>query len=280
MNKQNSLIKLMQQNKKLFIIIGICLFLLELEIFAVAVLKSGDQSKILVVNKNNDVIYEADGNNLTDFNKYYFEKNFGPLNQYDLKRDSRHEPFPFRAWFTAAFGIPVGIVLLVAFVFKAIANLFGESNKNSLSGSEKRPLNEQETAFEGMLHRLSEINIFVIGGFVFMCILAYWIVPNFITYVGEIGTQAILKFKWFFLIGSILIFVMFVWVIYLRYLLATKTIESKTEIEKQRLQLTFQADAESAKQLTWESGDNQSNTENEPINTEDEAIEAKIVSEQ
>jgi hypothetical protein len=121
--------RLIQKNKRLFIIIGICLFLLEMEIFAVAILKSGNQSKIVVINDQNNVIYEADGSNLTDFNKYYFEKNFGPLDKYELKLRSNHVPFPFRAWFTAAFGIPVGIVLLVAFVFKAIANLLGEDEK-------------------------------------------------------------------------------------------------------------------------------------------------------
>jgi len=273
MNTKNSLMQLIQKNKKLFIIIGVCLFLLELEIFAVSVLKSGNQSKIVVINEKNDIIYEADGKNLTDFNKYYFEKNFGPLDQYEVKLERRYEPFPFRAWFTAAFGIPVGIVLLVAFIFKAIANLFGDSEKKDRGSPEKRAPNENETAFESMLYRFSEINIFMVGAIVFVCILAYWIVPNFITYIGEVGTQAILKFKWFFLIGGILIFGMFVWVIYLRYLLATKTIESKTEIEKQRLQLTFQADTENAKQLTWQSENNDQNK------TDDEPIEAKIVSE-
>ncbi|KPA08928.1 conserved hypothetical protein, membrane [Candidatus Magnetomorum sp. HK-1] len=273
MSTQNSLMQLIKRNKKLFIIIGICLFLLEMEIFAVAILKSGNQSKIVVINEKNDIIYEADGKNLTDFNKYYFEKNFGPLDQYEVKLERRYEPFPFRAWFSAAFGIPVGIVLLVAFVFKAIANLFGESEKTDKSPTTKREVNEKETAIEGMLHRLSEINIFMVGAVAFVCILAYWVVPNFVTYIGEIGAQAILRFKWFFLIGGILLFGMFVWVIYLRYLLATKTIESKTEIEKQRIQLTFQAESESAKQLTW-----QSENENQEIIDEDTPIEAKIVS--
>ncbi|MBF0453172.1 MAG: hypothetical protein HQK75_20900 [Candidatus Magnetomorum sp.] len=272
MNTQNSLMRLIQKNKKLFIIIGICLFLLEMEIFAVAVLKSGNQSKIVVINEKKDVIYEADGNNLTDFNKYYFEKNFGPLDQYEVKLERDYEPFPFRAWFSAAFGIPVGIVLLVAFVFKAIANLFGESEKSDTSTDEKRTPHEKETALESMLHRFSEINIFMVGAIAFFCVLAYWVVPNFITYIGEVGIQAILRFKWFFLIGGILIFTMFVWVIYLRYLLATKTIESKTEIEKQRLQLTFQSESENAKQLTWQATDNHQET------TEDSPIEAKIVS--
>jgi len=270
MSTQNSLMRLIQKNKRLFIIIGICLFLLEMEIFAVAILKSGNQSKIVVINDQNNVIYETDGNNLTDFNKYYFEKNFGPLDQYELKLKSKHVPFPFRAWFTAAFGIPVGIILLIAFVFKAIANLLGEDEKKGQKESDKQSLDE--TAFEGLLHRISEINIFVIGSVVFVCLLAYWVVPNFITYIGEIGAHAILRFKWFFLVGSVLIFGIFIWVIYLRYLLATKTIESKTEIEKQKLQLTYQGD--DTKQIAWESPEDVSKEEDS-----DAPIEAKIISE-
>jgi len=269
MSTQNSLMRLIEKNKRLFIIIGICLFLIEMEIFAVAILKSGNQSKIVVINNQNNVIYEADGSNLTDFNKYYFEKNFGPLDQYEIKLQSKHVPFPFRAWFTAAFGVPVGIVLLVAFVFKAIANLLGEDNKKSQAESEKKT--GDETAFESLLHRISNINIFVIGAVAFLCTLAYWVVPNFISYIGEVGAHAILRFKWFFLVGAILLFGIFVWVIYLRYLLATKTIESKTEIEKQKLQLTYQGD--DTKQIAWESPGDDTKADDS-----DAPIEAKIIS--
>jgi hypothetical protein len=261
--------RLILKNKRLFIIIGICLFLIEMEIFAVAILKSGNQSKIVVINDQNNVIYEADGSNLTDFNKYYFEKNFGPLDQYDVKLRSNHIPFPFRAWFTAAFGIPVGIVLLVAFVFKAITNLLGEEDSKTQKESEKK--SGDETAFENVLHRISDVNIFVIGAVVFLCLFAYWVIPNFITYIGEVGAHAILRFKWFFLVGAILLFCLFVWVIYLRYLLATKTIESKTEIEKQKLQLTYQGD--DTKQIAWES------PENDKVVDTDAPIDAKIISE-
>jgi len=269
MSTQNSLMQLIQNNKRLFMIIGICLFLLEMEIFAVAILKSGNQSKIVVINDQNNIIYEANGSNLTDFNKYYFEKNFGPLDQYEVKLKSKHVPFPFRAWFTAAFGIPVGIVLLVAFIFKAIANLFGEEDKKRKKETEKQP---DETAFESMLRRISEINIFMIGAVVFVCILSYWIVPNFISYIGEVGAQTILRFKWFFLVGAVLLFGLFVWVIYLRYLLATKTIESKTEIEKEKLQLTYQGDH--TKQIAWESSENVKESDDSEA-----PIDAKIISE-
>jgi len=273
MSKKSTIMKLIENNKRLFIIIGICLFLIEMEIFAVAILKSGNQSKIVVINDKNDVIYEADGSNLTDFNKYYFEKNFGSLDQYDVKLQSKHVPFPFRAWFTAAFGVPVGIVLLIAFIFKAVATLLGEDDKSS--SADKKPPDNQ-TAIEGLLYRLNDINVFIVGTIIFICVLGYWIIPNFIAYIGEVGAQTILRFKWFFLVGSILLFGIFIWVIYLRYLLATKTIESKTEIEKQKLKLTYQGDMEAAKQIAWESKDE---PENKKTGDSNDTIEASIVSE-
>ena len=72
---------IIRENKTLFIIIAVSLFLLELEIFAVAVMKSGKKSWMQIVDTKGNVIHETDGDNLSEFNKYYFEKTFGPLEQ-------------------------------------------------------------------------------------------------------------------------------------------------------------------------------------------------------
>ncbi|MFW6242327.1 MAG: hypothetical protein ACOC98_17225, partial [Thermodesulfobacteriota bacterium] len=76
---------LLRENKTAFIIIGIVLFLIELEIFAVAAMKSGRKTWLQVLDGNGNVIHETDGKNLSDFNKYYFEKTFGPLDQYEKR---------------------------------------------------------------------------------------------------------------------------------------------------------------------------------------------------
>ena len=50
------------------------------------------------------------------------------------------------------------------------------------------------------------------------------------------------RFKTFFIVCGLILLAVVVWVIYLRYRLAVKTIESRTEIEKERLQLEMAAD--------------------------------------
>jgi hypothetical protein len=65
-----------QENKSLFIIIAVGLFLIELEIFAVAAMKSGRESWLQVYDTTENIIYETDGRNLSDFDKAKFEKTF------------------------------------------------------------------------------------------------------------------------------------------------------------------------------------------------------------
>ncbi len=78
MLKEKKIATLIRENRTLFIIIAVVLFLVELEIFALAAMKSGRKSWLQVIDANGNVIHETDGKNLSDFNKYYFEKTFGP----------------------------------------------------------------------------------------------------------------------------------------------------------------------------------------------------------
>ena len=76
MSKKN-LMAILRENRTLLIVIAVGLFLIELEIFIIAAMKSGNKSVIQVKNDVGEVIYESDGNNLSQFDKYYFEQNFG-----------------------------------------------------------------------------------------------------------------------------------------------------------------------------------------------------------
>ncbi|MEE4113637.1 MAG: hypothetical protein V2I40_12535, partial [Desulfobacteraceae bacterium] len=131
---------LIQGNKTLFIIIIVGLFLLELEIFALAAMKSGRQSWLQVIDANGNVIHETSGKHLSEFNKYYFEKTFGPLENYQVRLETREHPFPFRAWFVAAIGIPVGAMLLFGFVVKAYVAIFhGNERQGGESAAASEP---------------------------------------------------------------------------------------------------------------------------------------------
>lgn len=236
--KTKQISNLIQENKTLFIIIIVGLFLLELEIFALAAMKSGRKSWLQVIDANGNVIHETSGKNLSEFNKYYFEKTFGPFENYEVQLQTRENPFPFRAWFVAAIGIPVGAMLLFGFVVKAYAAIFHGSE---LSGDESRPACEPglENKLESILYRISRMNIFIIGFLIFVGVISYWIIPNMITYLGRAGIDVIIRFKWVFIGLAAVVVSIGLWIVYLRYLLARKSIESQTEIEKHRLSLEY-----------------------------------------
>ncbi len=173
------------------IIIGISLFLTEVSILAVFARQDNRVHRLQVLDKKGNVVHETDGRTLSDFNKYYFEKTFGPLEQYDVKLVTEDVPFPFRTWVVTAVGIPillvtaVGILILLSaavgspfllffFVFRAY---YGEEK------DEKQRKIEPRTGVEKFVTSINRFNtiIFVIGfiGFmVFLVIIHYWIIPN------------------------------------------------------------------------------------------------------
>ena len=71
-----------QENKTLFIILAVGLFLVELEIFAMASMGSGRKSIVQVLDQQSSVIYEVKSAKLSSHEKTEFEKTFGPLSNY------------------------------------------------------------------------------------------------------------------------------------------------------------------------------------------------------
>lgn len=236
MSSSPGITQLLREHKTLLIAVLLGLFLLELEIFAVAVTRSGQKSRLEVTDHQGRIVYETDGRYLDAFNQKSFEKTFGPLKNYQVRRVSHKEPFPFRAWFVAAVGLPLGGMLLFAFVIRAFVAVFHGDRHRSVDADDPE---KHENQVERVMARISTLNIFTIGFFMFLAIIGYWIVPNVILYVGKIGFDAIHRYKWVFLGGIGILVCVFVWIVYLRYLLAKKHIESQTELNKFRLQLEF-----------------------------------------
>ena len=236
MSKGNRVTAFIREHKTMFIVISVVMLLLEIEIFAVAVTKSGRKSTLQILNAQGNVVFETDGDHLSHFDKYYFEKTFGPLDRYETRLVTRDHPFPFRAWFVAAVGIPVGVVLLLSFVIKAVVALFQGEEK---SGGEPSPVDESvyETRIEKIMARIARFNIFTIGFLIFAAIFLYWVVPNVVTYLGKVGIETLTRYKWIFAAVAATLCALVAWIIYLRYLLAKKSIESQTELKKLRLQI-------------------------------------------
>ncbi len=237
MTTSHTMASLFRENKTLFILIAVGIFLIELEIFAVAAINSGRKSWMEIKDRNGNIIHVSEGNNLSSFNKYYFEKTFGPLDQYQVNWVTQDEPFPFRAWFAASIGIPVGAILLFGFITRAFATLL-YGDKLSAASLSAGPEPVARNRLESLLAGVSRLNIFAIGFLILLAMFTYWVVPNMILYIGQVGIGTIIRYRWFFLAVAVTILGIGLWIIYLRYLLAKKAIDSQTEIEKFRLQLT------------------------------------------
>ena len=250
MSKKENISSFMRENKTLFVIIAVVLFLVELEIFALAAMKSGHKSWLQVMDEKGNIIYETDGKNLSEFNKYYFEKTFGPFERYHTKLVTKDLPFPFRAWFAAAVGIPVGAFLLFAFFVRAYQSLFSKEEK--IPDTQGLKNMEYEYRFEKIIAAISRFNIFIIGFLICLAVFLYWIIPNLIVYLGRTGTEAVTRYKWIFLSAGIVLLGLFMWIIYLRYLLAKKTIDRQTEIDKYRLRLEYDKADKEPPRLTYE----------------------------
>ncbi len=235
MPEQSGILQLIRENRTVFIFIGVGLLLIELEIFALAAMKSGREARLQVLGHQGQLIYEADGRQLTEFNRYYFEQTFGPLENYATQLVTSVVPFPFRAWFAAAVGVPVGAILLFGFAVRAYASLVYPETR-ARPAPESAP-DESETRFERVIRKVSQFNIFVIGALTFLTALAIWMLPNMLTRIGTVGLETIVQYKWVVLGAVGVLLALVVWVIYLRYLLARKTIESQVEVDKFRIQL-------------------------------------------
>ena len=237
MIEKNYFASFVRENKIIILTIVLALFLIEVEIVTIAAMKSGHKSILQVYNNKGNTIYETNAGNLNDFNKTSFEKTFGPLEKYEVKLVTRNIPFPFRAWFVAAAGIPLGIILLLAFILKVyLAVFYNEPDKTS--HPELTRINSK-TGFEKTLNTINQLNVFLIGFLLLVAVLSYWVIPNFLVYIGKIGLKTLIDYKWIFIIAGSVLLAFFIWLVYLKYLLTKKSIDCQTEIEKYRIQLEY-----------------------------------------
>lgn len=231
----------LREHKTLLIVITIGIILLEVEIFAFAAMKTGRKSLLHIKDKQGNLIHVTDGDNLSTFNKYYFESTFGPLEQYEAQLVTRERPFPFRAWFTAAIGIPIGALLLFAFMIRAYLAIVNDQTKSKTPKQAQNNDFKPNSRFLHFINLTRRMNIFIIGTVVFLIALSYWIIPNTITYLGKAGLSTLVRYKEIFLTVIGVLAAIIMWIIYLRYLLAKKSIASQTEIQKYRLKLEMNA---------------------------------------
>ncbi len=236
-----------QENKTMFIMLAVGLFLIELEIFAMAVMKSGPESHLQVLDQQDLVVFESKNTTLDGREKSEFERTFGPLTNFRVNLVTTQRPFPIRPWFAAAVGFPIGAVLLFGFFIKAYETLFFRNEPSQPETSQSH--SPVVDGWDRLFLRISRLNIFAIGTFVLLFAFGLWAVPQLVAELGRHGAELITRYKWV-AIGAVAIFLGFAaWIIFLRYLLARKSIETQADVEKYRLQLELMGDHKTPRQL-------------------------------
>jgi len=229
--------------QKIILTVSVLAFLvLEMMIYLAAASQAGQKSRVVVTDRNGAVKYETPGTALDGYERMRFEKTFGPLENFQLQIQTESQPFPFRAWVSAAVGIPVGLVLLVSFVVKVyLSLLYGDEKTKTDHASDPG----KASRFGSLFHAYNSFTIFHVGFFLVIGVLLLWMVPNFLGDFARIGITTIREFKWYFLGASIFIALLVTWVIFLRYRLSKKMLENQLDLEKFRVEKQMLIQAES-----------------------------------
>ncbi len=146
MSEKLRLLEIFEEKRyqKAILAVSLAAFLvLELLIYFAAAGQAGQQSQVVVFDANGAKVYQTPGTVMTSYEKLVFENTFGPLRNYHIQVQTKSLPFPLRAWMSAAVGIPVGLVLLVAFLVKAYLSLLYGEEKQKLEENRCNELNKE-----------------------------------------------------------------------------------------------------------------------------------------
>lgn len=234
-----------KQYQKVILLVSVLAFLLlELLIYMAAAGQAGTRSRLIVLDASGNKIFETTGSTATKYQQFEFENNYGPWANYQKRLETESLPFPFRAWLSAAVGIPVGLTLLVAFLVKTyIALMYGDERGSPDKSDE---LHEKKEGLGSFLGAFQRVTVFHIGFATVIAVLLFWIVPNFLQDFARISATAVHEYKWFFLGASLFLAAIITWVIYLRYRLSKQMLENQLHVEKYRLETQLLAHRETA----------------------------------
>lgn len=213
------------------------LVVLELIIYLIAASSSGIEYRVLIEDREGHVLYETPGKHLTRYEELSFQNRYGPVENYIVRVVTAERPFPFRAWFIAATGVPIGGILILAFLIKGYMAIFdrsfGQSNVSTdyLEGQEVTL-----TPKQSLLKWFQSLSLFHIGVLILALLVAMWVVPNVISetitkIVVFMENHPVFSGATFALVAGIII-----WIIYLRYKLAREAVRYQFELAKMRLE--------------------------------------------
>lgn len=224
--------------KIVLLVSTILLLVLELTIYATLAGQSGLKSRIAVTDANGTKIYESSGSALSAYEKMTFESNFGPLRNYSTHVETEEVPFPFRTWILLAIGLPLGLILLLAFLVQVwLLLLNGNPGENVAS----RSTAQGKTRFDTFLSASRNFSVLHVGFVIVLAMLILWLIPSFLGDLARSCLGAVGRYPWFFLGLTGFAAGLLTWVIYLRYRLSKQMLENQLEIEKYRIQTNLLA---------------------------------------
>ncbi|MEJ5349076.1 MAG: hypothetical protein WHS46_10375 [Desulfosoma sp.] len=212
------------------------LFLLILEtlIYLTAASQAGQRTRLIITNTEGQKVYETTGSTLSSYEKMVFESTFGPLDRYRMQLHSEERPFPFRAWLSAAVGIPIGLILIIAFAIKAFLNLlYGETESPPTAASQT---GSTEGRFGSLFDFFRGISVFHVGVLVVVGVVLFWMVPNLLGDFGRVAWAFLKEYKILVFGGALFLAGVLIWIIYLRYQLSKQVLKNQVEIERLRLE--------------------------------------------
>jgi hypothetical protein len=233
-----------QYQKVILLVVVLAFLLIELLIYMAAAGQAGTRSRLVVLDGSGNKIFETAGSTATKYQQFEFENNYGPWANYQKRLETESMPFPFRAWLSAAVGIPVGLTMLVAFLVRIyIALMYGDERAKSEDSDEPSGARQ---GLGSLFNSVQRVNVFHIGFMTVIAVLLFWIVPNFLQDFARISAVAIQDYKWFFLGAAVFLGAIIIWVVYLRYRLSKQMLENQLHVEKYRLETQLLAHRETA----------------------------------
>ena len=206
---------------------------LEVMIYFAAASTARQVSTVIVTDHSGRKVYEAPGGTLTSYQQMLFEETHGPLEDYNVSIKTASHPFPTRTWLSSAAGIPIGLILLMVFLVRVfMALVHGESRQDGTKESSQ----PESGRFGFSLALFRSISVFHVGLLFLLGALLFWLVPEFLLNVVEIGVLAVREFKWVVLGLAIFVALLIMWVIYLRYNLSKYSLDKQFNLEKVRLE--------------------------------------------
>jgi len=170
---------------------------------------------------------------------------------YVLTRTVVENNFPSRAWIALSIGIPLVLILFVAFIIRVFSDIFLAKPDSPAKNRtpEATGVDFDETRFEKFFSTLGRLNIYALGALVLVMAFLLWMIPDLITFAGKIGYQTVVEFKWIFLglivFGGIYLLLR----AWLSYKTRTEFIRQQADIQKNRDRLVIEAKMEERKLL-------------------------------